>query len=90
MLNDPPTNKEYIMLKPGHHIEIETHTVSEVHVDLNREALKHIARDAEYVIIRVQTRGPSGRPSSKTMRLHRSQLEDPKIPTREGGDLEFT
>lgn len=60
-------------------IEFYTHKVSEVQVDLPREALLHIAKqeDVEFVILRVQVFGRNGRPASRTLRLHRSMLEEP-------------
>lgn len=58
-------------------LEFTTHRVNEVVVDLHPEALRHIAKDADFVILRVQTFGPTGRPSSRTLRIPRSTLEEP-------------
>lgn len=67
---------------------LTTHTqqVSEVHLELNREELQSAIGDSEFLIIRVPTRGPSGRPASKTMRLHKDQLLEPKVPGEDGHD----
>ena len=65
-------------LTPTNALEFISHRVSEVHVDLSREALLHIAKDAEVVILRVQTFGPNGRPTSRTLRLPVSILSDPE------------
>lgn len=63
-------------------IEFHTSKVSEVHVDLPNDALLHIAKqeDVEFVILRVQVWGRNGRPASRTLRLHKSQLEAPPEP----------
>ncbi len=60
-------------------IDYETHRVSEVFMDLPREAVQHIAKreGVDYVIIRVQVFGPNGRPASRTLRLHKDLLEEP-------------
>lgn len=60
-------------------IDIEVFAVREVFVDINREALLHTAKreQAEVVILRVQTFGPNGRPTSRTLRLPASLLEEP-------------
>ena len=56
-------------LTPTNSLEFIAHTVHEQHVDLDREALQHIAKDAQVLVIRVQTFGPSGRPSSRSLRI---------------------
>lgn len=67
------------MLKttPTRSLDFTTHEVHEVFVDLNREALEHIAKDAQFIIIRVQVFGPNGRPSTRTLRLPSSILREP-------------
>ena len=63
-------------------IDFTAFEVREKHIDLNREALLHIAgRDGiETLILRVQTFGPTGRPSSRTLRLNVAQLREPEAP----------
>lgn len=68
-------------LTPTNALEFYRHEVHEVHVDLDREALAHIAKDAEFLIIRVQVFGPSGRPSSRTLRIPTELLKEPPSPT---------
>lgn len=55
------------------------HKVSEVHVDLDRAELLKVAKDqgVDFIIIRVQTFSPNGRPASRTLRLPKSLLEEP-------------
>ena len=67
------------MHKPQHSIDIEVFSVREVYVDLNREALQQTAKreQAEVVILRVQVFGPNGRPSTRTLRIPASILEEP-------------
>lgn len=64
-------------LHPQNSLDFQAFTVHEQHVDLNREALLHIAKDAQVLVLRVQTFGPSGRPSSRTLRIPRQLLEEP-------------
>lgn len=58
-------------------MDFESYTVSEVHIDLNREAVLHQAKDAEVVIIRVQTFGPTGRPTTRSLRIPTDLLREP-------------
>lgn len=59
-------------------IDVEVFSVREVYIDLNREALLHTAKreQAEVVILRVQTFGPNGRPTTRTLRLPVDLLEE--------------
>lgn len=59
-------------------IDVEVHSVREVYIDLHREALLHTAKreQAEVVILRVQTFGPNGRPTTRTLRLPVDLLEE--------------
>lgn len=70
--------EEYTMPKqPQRMLDFETHEVHEVYVDLHREALEHLAKDAQFIIIRVQVFGPNGRPSTRSLRLPSSILREP-------------
>lgn len=75
------------MLKDNRNPTLTTHThrVSEVYIELETEELRRVLGDSEFLLIRVQTRGPSGRPASKTMRLHKDQLLEPQIPVPDFG-----
>lgn len=64
-------------LTPTNALEFHTTTVHEVYIDLDREALQHIAKDAQVLIVRVQTFGPSGRPTSRTLRIPTDALVEP-------------
>lgn len=64
-------------LTPRNSLEFQQFTLHEQHVDLDREALLHIAKDAQVLVIRVQTFGPSGRPSSRTLRIPTDLLREP-------------
>lgn len=66
------------MPTPRNSIEFHSHTTREVHVELEREALLHLARDVDFVILRVQVFGSNGRPASRTLRLSKSLLEQPE------------
>jgi hypothetical protein len=68
-------------MKDREMMRIHTHKVSEVHIDLDVEALLQTAKSegVDWIIIRVQTFGRSGRPSSRTLRLHKDQLIEPDI-----------
>lgn len=59
-------------------IEFYTTRINEVHIDLEREALLHIAKDADAVIIRVQVFAQSGRPATRSLRIPRQLLEEPQ------------
>lgn len=62
---------------PKNAMEFTSYAVHEMHIDLNREAILHTAKDAEVVILRVQTFGPNGRPSSRTLRIPTDMLREP-------------
>lgn len=64
-------------LTPTNSLEFQSFTVHEQYVDLDREALQHIAKDAQVLIIRVQTFGPTGRPSSRSLRIPVDALIEP-------------
>lgn len=68
-------------LTPTNALEFHRSEVHEVYVDLEREALEHIAKDAEVLIVRVQVFGPSGRPSTRTLRLPTQLLKEPPPDT---------
>lgn len=66
---------------PKTSMDFTTHTVHEVFIDLNREAVLHTAKDADAVIIRVQTFGPNGRPTTRSLRIPVDALREPPLPT---------
>lgn len=68
-------------IDPTRALEFISSEVHEVHVDLNAEALRHIAKDAQALIIRVQTFGPSGRPTFKSLRIPTDALKEPPMPS---------
>lgn len=65
---------------PRNSMDFESHMVSEVYIDLNREAILHTAKDAETVILRVQVFGPSGRPTTRSLRIPTDLLREPPVP----------
>lgn len=70
------------MRNPQNSLDITTFEIREKHVELNREALLHIAgRDGiEVLIIRVHGFAPSGRPTSRTLRIPVGMLQEPTEP----------
>lgn len=60
-------------------MDFTSYAVHEMHIDLNREAILHTAKDAEVVILRVQTFGPNGRPTSRTLRIPTDSLREPTV-----------
>ena len=67
-------------IDPTRAMEFTSHAVHEVYIDLNREAVLHTAKDAEVVIIRVQVFGPSGRPTTRSLRILTDSLKEPNLP----------
>jgi hypothetical protein len=58
-------------------MQYTSHEVSEVHIDLNREAILHTAKEAQVVIIKVQVFSPNGRPTTRSLRIPTSLLREP-------------
>lgn len=51
-------------------------TVRELHLDVDLSDLAHEAKDVEFVVVRLTgLRAPSGRPTSKTVRIPASALD---------------
>lgn len=68
-------------IDPTTAMEFTTHTIHEVFIDLHREAVLHTAKDADAVIIRVQVFGPTGRPTTRSLRIPTDALREPPTPT---------
>ena len=71
---------------PKNAMEFTSHAVHEVYIDLHREAVLHTAKDAEAVIIRVQTFGPNGRPTTRSLRIPTDMLREPPAPLEPAWD----
>jgi len=69
-------NKTPNRLTPTNSLEFHATEVHEVHMDLNTEALRHIAKDAQVLIIRVQV-WTNGRPTTRTLRIPTDLLQEP-------------
>jgi hypothetical protein len=77
-----PQTRSITMRNSQHSIDISTFEVREKHIELNREALLHIAgRDGiEVLIIRVHGYSHTGRPTSRTLRIPVGMLHEPTEP----------
>jgi hypothetical protein len=71
---------------PKNSLDFDTFTLHEVYVDLNIDALRHIAKDAQVLVIRVSgLNSNSGRPVSRTLRIPVDLLKE-REETYDNGD----